>query len=484
MTLIPRNQAELAAAMLEPADPDLSPGEARCPGPSTADIVRQDASPPPAPLLQQSYQFLGDEDIDYGRYSDPAFYQRELETMWRRTWQWACREEHLQAVGDYMVYEIGDDSVIVVRTAPEQIKAYINACMHRGMQLCDPLEPPRNKQFLRCPFHGFTWNLDGSLREVPCRWDFPHLDEAEFALSEVQVDTWGGFVFINLSEDAPPLKDYLGVLPEHFKNWRLQDRYIQCHTRKHLPANWKMALEAFLEAYHVLATHPEAVRTVGDANAQYDVFGEHVSRFFHTFGHPSPHWKKQMSEQELYEAMGGGSGSAVGTREGVAGTGEAGATLPAGLSAREAIAAQRRRSMQAELDIDLSQQSTSEMLDSIEYFVFPNMCAFPGIALPMIYRFRPLDANNCIHEILMLRPKPDNGPVPPPAQPVDLAIEDSYTQVEGFDPGLGFVLDQDTDNLRRQRAGAKASRKPGQTLGNYQEIRIRHLHQTLDRYMQ
>ena len=481
MTLDPRNRAELAAAMLAPADPSLAPGEARCPGPSTADIVSQDALAPPAPLLEESYEFLGNADIGYERYTDPEFYQRELDTVWRRTWQWACREEHVPKVGDHLVYEIGTDSIIIIRTAPDQIKAYVNACLHRGMQLCDPLEPPRNKQFLRCPFHGFTWNLDGSLREVPCRWDFPHIDEAQFKLPEVALATWGGFVFVNLSENPPPLEDYLGVLPAHFESWRLEDRYVQCHTRKRLPANWKMAMEAFLEAFHVLATHPEAIHLVGDANTQYDVFGEHVSRFFHTFGYPSPHLKKAMNEQELYAAMGGGQGSAVGDLQG-AGQNEV-AQLPAGVSARDAVAAQRRESMSAELGVDLAGVSTSEMLDSIEYFLFPNMCAFPGVSLPMIYRFRPLDVDHCLHEILILRPKPEQGTVPPPATPVDLEIEDSYTEVEGFDPGLGFILDQDTDNLRRQRAGAKASRKPGQTLGNYQEIRIRHFHQTLDRYL-
>lgn len=480
--MTPSDPINQPRSMTEPADTTLAPGAARCPGPSTREIIEGDSSQPPATMFESSYEFLGDEDVGFARYYDEGFYQRELDTVWQRTWQWACREEHIPKVGDYVVYEIGAQSVIVVRTAADTIKAYINACLHRGMQLCDPTDGPGNKQFLRCPFHGFSWNLDGSLREVPCRWDFPHITEAAFALPQVRLDTWGGFVFVNLSDTGPSLPEYLGVLPAHFAHNPLEDRYVQCHTRKRLPANWKMALEAFLEAYHVMATHPEAIRTAGDANAQYDVFGEHVSRFMHTLGHPSPHLKQTMSQDDMYQAMGGGMGSAVGAREGI--TDDSGVSrLPEGQRARDAIAAERRAAMSEELGVDLSRQSTSEMLDSIEYFLFPNMCAFPGVSIPMIYRFRPLDADHCLHEILMLRPKPDNAPTPPPAIPVDLDIEDSYTDVEGFDPGLGYVLDQDTENLKRQRAGAKASRKAGQTLGNYQEIRIRHFHQQLDRYM-
>ena len=94
-----------------------------------------------------------------------------------------------------------------------EIKAYYNACLHRGRQLKD--YDGRCTEF-RCPFHGFTWALDGALARSPRRWDFPHVDDAEFALPEAKVGTWGGFVFINPDPDAEPLEDFLGDLPEHF----------------------------------------------------------------------------------------------------------------------------------------------------------------------------------------------------------------------------------------------------------------------------
>jgi hypothetical protein len=106
---------------------------------------------------------------------------------------------------------------------------------------------------------------------------------------------------------------------------------------------------------------------------------------------------------------------------------------------------------------------------------------FPGINIRLIYRFRPIDVDTCMHEILLLEPVPEHGPRPAPAVPVELGVEDSYTTVPGF--GLGFVLDQDTENFKRQSAGIKASLKGAQTLGNYQESRVRRLHQTVDEYM-
>jgi hypothetical protein len=160
------------------------------------------------------------------------------------------------------------------------------------------------------------------------------------------------------------------------------------------------------------------------------------------------------------------------------------ADLPEGTGARQRHADLLREELGNRFGVDLSKVSNSQMLDSIEYFLFPNACVFPGINIPLIYRFRPVDVDHCIHEIMMLRPVPDDGPRPPPADVVHLGLEDSYQTVEAFaESGLAYVLDQDTDNFRRQRAGMKASLKAGQTLGNYQECRIRHFHLTLDEYL-
>ena len=113
------------------------------------------------------------------------------------------------------------------------------------------------------------------------------------------------------------------------------------------------------------------------------------------------------------------------------------------------------------------------------------MCLFPGISLPMIYRFRPIgmDPGRTLFDLMFLQPTAEGAEAPPAPLPHRVAAEDSYASVPGMNPGLGAVYDQDTGNLEMQYRGFVAGKKRGQTLGDYQEVRIRHLHQTIDRYM-
>ncbi len=445
------------------------PGEARCPGPSTRDIILDDKDGVPEAIVTEAYEFLGDEDIPFDRYTSQEFFDLEMEKMWPKVWQFACREEQIPDVGDTITYDVGRYSTIIVRIAPDKIKAFVNSCPHRGMQLRPSESFTCLKQF-RCPFHGFTWELDGTLKNVPCEWDFPHISPESHGLDEVKSARWGGFVFINMDPDAKPLEDYLEVLPDHFKNWPLDQRFTTLHIQKTLPSNWKLAQEAFLEAYHVLATHPQGVPTAGDANAQYDVFGDNVTRFVHTIGYPSPHMKKPMTQQDILSALGGD---------------DLGLKIEGDQTARDVWGAYLRKSLGEQFGIDLSKYSNSEMMDSIEYHCFPNFFMFPGISLPMVYRFRPNgeDVNSSIFDLIFLQPLKEGEKAPQAPQPHVIDIETSFTKVPGMRAGLDFIYDQDTWNLDMQTKGIKASRKKGQTLGNYQEIRTRRIHMTLDKYL-
>ena len=138
----------------------------------------------PVSLRATSAGFIDPVDLAPSRYFDPEFHRLEVERVWGRTWQMACREEQIPEVGACVVYEVADWSLIVVRTAPDEIRAYHNSCLHRGTQL--RTSPGRVKNF-RCPYHGFTWSLDGTLEEIPAEWDFPHIDRADFGLPEAQV---------------------------------------------------------------------------------------------------------------------------------------------------------------------------------------------------------------------------------------------------------------------------------------------------------
>lgn len=451
--------------------------KARCThAPSTQEIVHRDGRPVPAVLAMESPRFLGDEDIPYERYISAEYFDQEMELLWPKVWQWACREEHIPQPGDYYVYEIGPYSLLVVRTEDGQVKAYHNSCLHRGTKL-KPSGAEGSAQNLRCPYHGWTWRLNGELERIPSAWDLPHVEQArsKFKLPEVRVALWGGFVFINLDPDAPSLDEYMGVLPEHFKAWDMDKRFVEVHVEKEINANWKATMEAFMENYHTHETHPQLRYGNGDENTQYDIFGDHVSRFYATNGVNSPHLEKPLTEQELLDTM------LVGDRTVISDTPK----LKEGETARVAMAKMLREIMGKKYSTDLSRFTDTEVLDVMEYNLFPNMVLFPGLSIPMVYRFRPIGMNTgrTLFEMLILRPVPDNGPWPEPAIPVRLKEEDSFTTVPVLDPALGHVYDQDTDNLRNQHEGMVASKKPGQTLTNYQEVRLRHFEQTVDKYL-
>lgn len=455
----------------------LGEGEDRCPAePSTQDIIARDRVKAPDWVCSQSYKYLGDEDISLDRYYDRDFEQREYDRMWSRTWQFVCREEHIPEVGDYYVYDIGARSFIITRVADDQIKAFYNACLHRGTKLRASNSEGCASEF-KCPFHGWSWKIDGSIKNVLCDWDFPHVEKKEFSLPEARVETLGGFVFINMDENAPTLAEYIG--PEamsHIQQWHLEDRYVYSHVSKIIPANWKATMEAFMEAYHVLETHPQVAPSNGDANSQYDVYGDHVNRFISTLGVVSPHLKGRFCEQDIIDQFVVGDNSLLegGDR-----------TLKEGESARQRMADMMRNMFEQATNSDLSGLSDSELLDCFSYTVFPNTFLFPGISLPMVYRFRPVkdDPRKSQFEVFFLRPVPKDGSRPEPASPVFLSEDQSFVEAEGMDPGFGNILDQDTENLLLQQEGFEATAKPGQTLGNYQEIRIRHFENTVDKYV-
>ncbi|RLU03760.1 MAG: aromatic ring-hydroxylating dioxygenase subunit alpha [Ketobacter sp.] len=452
-------------------------GEARCPdAPSTQEIIARDKVEAPGWVRSENYKFLGDEDISIDRYIDPAYAKKELQTLWKKTWQFACREEHIPEVGDYYVYDLEHYSFIVTRVAENEIRAYYNACLHRGTKLRASGTEGCASEF-RCPFHGWSWNIDGTAKNVVCDWDFPHVEKKNMCLPEARVETLGGFVFVNMDENAPSLPDYIGPeAMDHISKWKLEDRYIVAHVTKVIPANWKLTMEAFMEAYHVLETHPQVAPSNGDANSQYDFYGEHVNRFISTLGVVSPHLKGRISEQDVLDQFTVGDSSVL-----------AGADrkLKDGETARQRMADMMRGMFEQATNTDLSAVSDSELLDCFSYTVFPNTFLFPGISLPMVYRFRPVrgDHRKCIYEVFFLRPVPKDGERPEPACEVRLEEHQSFTEAEGMDPGFGAILDQDTENLLLEQEGLEASAKPGLTLGNYQEIRIRHFEYTVDKYV-
>lgn len=205
------------------------------------------------------------ERIPAKRYYDEAFYNLERERLWPHVWQMACRLEQIPNVGDWVEYSNLGQSVIVVRTQ-DGVRAFHNACRHRGVQLVSGHGNCKGSGFI-CPFHGWRWNTEGKNTFVYGRhlFDDRQLNETDLALKPCRVELWGGCAFINLDNNAPSLRDCLGPVADRLDAHGMGKLRAEWWYATELPANWKIAMEAFMEGYHVMRTHPQAA--TGSAHA-------------------------------------------------------------------------------------------------------------------------------------------------------------------------------------------------------------------------
>jgi nitrite reductase/ring-hydroxylating ferredoxin subunit len=441
--------------------------------PSVQDLLDNDIVEVPAPLREQSQRPLGLKDITVERYLSREFHDLEVERVWGRAWQWACREEDIPNVGDHMVYDIADRSALVVRTSENEIKAYHNSCRHRGTRL---KQEPGHCAQITCPFHLWSWNLDGTIRNVPARWDFPQKQDADISLVEVRVETWDGFVFVNFDPNALPLADYLDVLPEHFSHFPpMADRFTAVHVSKIMPGNWKIVLEAFAEAYHTIGTHPAMLAWIGDENSQYDLW-ETTNRMITPSVVASPHLEGGLDEDTVYHTAMGFFADDLAEKDRP--------ELPDGMTARTAVAAYVRANLKKQLGVDFSTTADTEMLDTVQYFQFPNWMPWAGIGLGVQYRFRPNgnDPDTSIMDVRLMLPVPPGAPRPPSAPIRHLELDEPFTEAEEMG-GLGHIFTEDTSNLILAQRGMKASGTGGLAFSQYQESRIRHFHAQLDQWI-
>ena len=326
-----------------------------------AEILAADGQAIP-PVLQPTGQPVAvDGLISFDRYIEPKFVDLEVEHLWKKQWQVACREEDIPNVGDRLTYDIVDLSFIIVRSSPNEIRAFYNTCPHRGRRLCDHNESSAE---FRCAFHAWTWNLDGALVWVPGQEDFPTVSSQHHSLQEVRVGRWGGNVFINPDPAAPPFEKAMGPLPAMFADHPMEQRYTVLHLRKQVRCNWKLTQEAFMEGYHVLETHWDGMPFFGSAYTQYDNWDDgasHVNRLV-TPSVVADTWVNDSvspfeSARQFCATMGLPLPSADKIK-----------TTP---EARAWCATQRRLVLEAQSGHDLSDKPHSYFLDMTKCFVFP-----------------------------------------------------------------------------------------------------------------
>ncbi|TXC70290.1 aromatic ring-hydroxylating dioxygenase subunit alpha [Sphingomonas ginsenosidivorax] len=200
--------------------------------------------------------------IPVDAYVSRDYAAAEQDRLWRKTWLQAGRLEDIPEVGNYITYDIGPDGVIVVRTSETEIRAYHNVCPHRGRRLIDVPAGQHNARGTRanfiCGYHAWTFDLQGRCTFIQHQDDWQGALTAErTSLGKVQVDSWGGWIWINLDPAAAPLADYLDPVPAMLDPYGLQNMRPRWRKWIVFDCNWKVAMEAFAETYHVFSTHPE-----------------------------------------------------------------------------------------------------------------------------------------------------------------------------------------------------------------------------------
>lgn len=195
-------------------------------------------------------------------YVSPDYARAERDRLWRKTWLQAGRVEDIPGTGDYITYDILDDSVIIMRGGPDEIRAFHNVCPHRGRRLIDVPAGQRNargnKPNFICGYHGWTFDREGKCTYIEHQDDWQgKLTDERTRLGRVQVDTWGGWLWINLDPEAGPLSEFLDPAASLLDPYQLQNMRPRWRKWIIFDCNWKVAMEAFAETYHVATTHPE-----------------------------------------------------------------------------------------------------------------------------------------------------------------------------------------------------------------------------------
>jgi len=418
-------------------------------------------------------------------YISPEFLREEAEFLWPRVWQMACREEEIPKVGDFYTYDILDQSIIVVRAEEDLIKAYYNVCPHRGRTLT---EGCGHTARLFCKYHGWQWKLTGENSRVVDRHEWgSDLTDEDVALRDVKVGRWGGWVYINMDPDSVSLEEQLEPAKMFLDPYDLGG--LRYHWRKStiLPCNWKVALEAFNEGYHVQTTHNQMLKYMDDLTRSY-AHGRHAH-----FGY----WEALPSGSKSRRLTGGEPTEDI--REGLlAYMEDMAATLNAGSSVQTVFAARRvmeevpagtppmevlQKFGQYIYEYSASQGAafppiTPEQMYAagIDWHLFPNQIMLQGPTGLLGYRARPngMDPDSCIWDVYSLqRYAPGSEP----------KVEQEWSQDHEDVAFWGKILTQDYQNMAAVQKGMKSRGFAGARPNPLQEVAISNFHKSLGEFI-
>ena len=425
------------------------------------------------------------ERIPPRRYYDEGFYKLECERLWPRVWQMACRLEEIPEPGDHAVYDILDQSLILVRMKDGGVKAFHNACRHRGVRLADGQGNCEVRGF-QCRFHGWRWNMEGRNTFVyqPALFSERALDPEEIDLPQCRVELWGGCAFINFDDHAPPLRDCI----EPFATWhdarKAEKMRVEWWSSTILPANWKIAAEAFMEAYHLLRTHPQLVS--GRASTEDSHFAKAKTGSTASNDQRMSAWDTPEELINGYIAfmrdLSVGMGGMIHARDvAVAERMRAeGVELPTDM---EAAKSEWMRLLNAEIEKE-GRAAGRDMPDLVELyrtgpwhsvtFCFPNFFLLPYFGNMSSYRIRPLGPESCLFELWSLTLEPEGQERPRPTPPTPTAHDD---------PSIPSIPLQDYANIPAQQRGLHVRGFPGMRLSRETEGMISNYQRLIDGYL-
>jgi len=404
------------------------------------------------------------------RYVSSEFASLEQQRLWPRVWQLACATDHVAAPGDFYEYRVGSMSVLVVRDVDGELHAFQNACRHRGSALCDGTGSGLAE--LRCPFHHWSWDLSGALREIPSRRVFA-LDGEDVSLLPVQVETWGPLVFVNPAPDAEPLSEFLGEVPGDCAWARIDEMRCIMTTTAPARCNCKTLIDGFSETYHVQGIHREMLPMCDDVNGPQVVWKRH-GKLEQSYGLPSPRLR-DVSDQQVWDAFVEIMGVRVGNLE----QRDAGPAPEVGRGGtmRGAIAEIiRARGVAAGHDW-FAALDEHRLLDMQQYNLFPNVTVLVFSDMLQVVRSRPGATPDDAHMDTFMFARYAAGDPSPRTQPA------SMTFGPDDDLPIGLVLDQDFKNFARSQRGMHQPGLTHLTISETEECRIVNMHRNLEEYL-
>ncbi len=415
-------------------------------------------------------------------YISAEYARAEGQRLWPRVWQAACREEEIPKVGDYYTYDILDQSIIVVRTGPDEISAYHNVCQHRGRRLTSGCG--HTKRF-HCKYHGWQYGLDGRNVRILDQEDWGGaIDPKDVGLGAVKVGRWAGFVFVNMDPDCGPLEAFLGELPHWLDPLQIEGMRYGWRKWSVFPCNWKVFIEGFIEGYHAETTHPQ-ILSFGRADTYSRRHGRHSSMNMRGVSGGGIGTSVDTSMQgDLRQVLIGGvrqqweTVGSLTTATMVAAADRLLEVLPETATAAEAGAKMMElaRQMDADRGVSWPAVDPGHMADvGINWHVFPNLVLLPNVTYCLGFRARPngFDPDSCIFEVYHLERFPE-GQEPRP--------ENVHT-AEHTESEWRLLVSQDFSNFGEVQRGMHSLGLRGVRPNPTEEQGVVNLHRNLAEFM-